>query len=81
MNNVDEVVARPIVTIGNSGISLGAILIATAIIAFATLAIWLVRQLTVRAQRRLGEGRASTLYVAGQVARYVIVIAAIAAVI
>lgn len=78
MNNVDEVVARPLVSIGNTGISLGSILTASAIIAIATLAIWLIRQLTARAQRRFGPGRASTLYVAGQVARYVIVFTALA---
>jgi len=78
MNNVDEVVARPLVNIGNTGISLGSILTASAIIALAVLAIWLIRQLTARAQRRFGSERASTLYVAGQVARYVIVFTAIA---
>lgn len=78
MNNVDEVVARPIVNIGNTGISLGSILTASVIIALAALAIWLIRQLTARAQRRFGSERASTLYVAGQVARYVIVFAALA---
>ncbi len=79
MNGVDEVVARPIVTIGNSGISLGSILTAGAILAFAALAIWIIRQLTQRAQRKLGDGRASTLYIAGQVARYVVVFGALAA--
>lgn len=79
MNGVDEVVARPIVTIGNSGISLGSILTAGAILAFAALAIWLIRQLTQRMQRRLGAGRASTAYVAGQVGRYIIAFAALAA--
>lgn len=79
MNNVDEVVARPIVTIGNSGISLGSLLTAGAIFAFATVAIWMIRQITLRAQRRLGEGRTSTLYIAAQVARYIVVFGAIAA--
>ena len=79
MTNVDQAVAKPIIRIGDSGISLSAIITAAAIVLVAFLAIWGIRQLTARAQRRLGEGRASTLYVAGQVARYVIVFAALAA--
>jgi small-conductance mechanosensitive channel len=79
MVNLDQAVARPIFTIGNSGISLSAIITAAAIVLCAFVAIWVIRQLTTRAQRKLGEGRASTLYVAGQVVRYVIVFAALAA--
>lgn len=79
MTNIDQAVAKPIFSIGGSGISLSAIITAAAIALFAFLAIWVIRQLTTRAQRKLGEGRASTLYVAGQVARYVIIFAAITA--
>lgn len=79
MNELDKAVAQPILDIGGTGISLGSIIISAAILSAAALSMWLIRQLTARAQRKLGEGRASTLYVAGQVARYVIVFAALAA--
>lgn len=79
MEGLDKVVAEPILNFGNTGISLRSIIVAGAILAVAAFAIWIIRQLTVRAQGKLGEGRASTLYVAGQVARYIIVFAALAA--
>ncbi len=79
MVNVNQASTGPIFSIGNAGISLSAIITAAAIVLVAFIAIWVIRQLTARAQRKLGEGRASTLYVAGQVARYVIVFAALAA--
>lgn len=81
MNSINEVAARPIMSVGNSGISLGSLVTAVAIFAFAILAIWLIRRLTLRAQRKLGEGRTSTLYVAAQVARYVVIFGATAAMI
>ncbi|PKP67763.1 MAG: transporter [Alphaproteobacteria bacterium HGW-Alphaproteobacteria-5] len=79
LGGLDEAVAQPILNIGSTGISLRSIIVAGAILAAAALAIWVIRRLTARAQGKLGEGRASTLYVAGQVARYIIVFAALAA--
>ncbi len=79
MDGFDKAAIEPILNIGDHGVSLRSILIAGAILGAAALAIWIIRQLIVRAQARLGEGRASTLYVAGQVARYIIVFAALAA--
>lgn len=79
LGKLDETVVQPIVNIGNTGISLQSIIVAGAIIAVAAFAIWIIRQLTIRAQGALGEGRASTLYVAGQVGRYIIIFTAIAA--
>lgn len=79
MDGFDKAAIEPILNIGDHGVSLRSIVIAGAILGAAALAIWIIRQLIVRAQARLGEGRASTLYVAGQVARYIIVFAALAA--
>ncbi|MFC0589543.1 mechanosensitive ion channel family protein [Novosphingobium aquiterrae] len=78
MNSLDGTMAHPIVSIGGTGITLSSLLSAGFILVLAASAIWIIRQLTKRAQGRLGEGRASTLYVAGQVVRYIIVFAAIA---
>lgn len=69
----------PLVTIAGTGISLDEVIMATVIVAGAVFLLWGVRQLIVRAERRLGEGRAATVYVAGQVARYVIAVTALVA--
>ncbi|HQV02851.1 MULTISPECIES: mechanosensitive ion channel domain-containing protein [unclassified Novosphingobium] len=79
MTKPNEILSREIFSIGSTGISLQSITSAAIIIAASFLAVWLIRYLIGRAQKRLGENRASTLYVGGQVARYVIVVAAIAA--
>lgn len=47
-------VAEPILNFGNTGISLRSIIVAGAILAVAAFAIWIIRQLTVRAQGKLG---------------------------
>lgn len=78
MASVNQAVVRPVFTIGNAGISLSAIITAAVIVLCAFVAIWVIGQLTTRAQSRLGQGRAPALYVAGQVARYIVVFAAIA---
>lgn len=79
MTKPNEILSREIFSIGSAGISLQSITSAAIIIAASFLAVWLIRYLIGRAQKRLGENRASTLYVGGQVARYLIVVGAIAA--
>lgn len=79
MNIGEEVLSRQVISIGQSGITLHAIISAGIIIALAALAVWGIRKFVARAQTRLGEGRVSTLYVAGQIARYIIIFGAITA--
>ncbi len=79
MGGLDKASVEPVMSIGNTAISLQSIATAALILFVGALAASAVRYLTIRAQRRLGDGRASTLYVAGQVARYVIVVSALAA--
>ena len=79
MTGIDKAAEQPLVNLGGSAITLGSLVSAATILLIATLLIWLIRQLTLRAQRRLGEGRTSTLYIAAQVARYVVIFGAIAA--
>ena len=79
MLGLDITATTPILKIGGAGISLESLVKAGAIVAIAAGAIWTIRFFTNRAQSRLGDGRASALYVAGQVARYVIIFTALAA--
>jgi small-conductance mechanosensitive channel len=79
MLGLDVAATAPLVKIGGTGISLESLIKAGAILAIAAGAIWLITFFTKRAQARLGEGGASALYIAGQVARYVIIFAALAA--
>ncbi len=65
--------------IGGTGITITTLIAAATIIAFAAIAAWAVRLLVKRAQVRLGEERAPAVYIGGQVARYVIVFAGLAA--
>lgn len=81
MSEFDAIMAHHIISIGKAGITVGALVSASVIIFFAAVLIWGTQRLTAHAQARLGEGRASTMYVLGQIARYAIVIAAIAALI
>lgn len=76
MNGLDKAGAQPLV---QTTITLSSLISAGIIIAVAAFLIWLIRKVTSRAQSRLGDGRASTLYIAGQVARYVVVFGALAA--
>ncbi|NJO35327.1 MAG: mechanosensitive ion channel [Rhodospirillales bacterium] len=79
MTGLDQAGAQPLVQLGGTTITFASLISAGIIIAVAALLIWLIRKVTTRAQGRLGDGRASTLYIAGQVARYVVVFGALAA--
>ncbi len=79
MTTTNEILNREVLTVGSTTFSLQAITSAATILAVSFLAVWLIRHLIGRAQKRLGENRSSTLYVGGQVARYVIVVIAISA--
>jgi len=81
MSEFDKIMATQLVSIGNAGITVHAVISAAVVVVVAIGLIWVTQKLTVRAQSRLGEGRASTMYVLGQIARYGIVVAAIFAVI
>ncbi len=81
MYDLDKAIAQPLLKIGAFTLTLEKLLAAGVILAAALLIAWGIRQLTARSQARVGAGRASTVYVAGQVARYVVVIGALAGVI
>ncbi len=73
--------AQPLLRLGSFSLSLDRLLAAGFILALALAVIWAIRQLTARSQARVGPARAAAVYVAGQVARYVVVIGALAGVI
>lgn len=78
MKDADSFLTHPIFQIGGVGLTLGAILKAILILALALVCAWAVRKLVRRAQERLGEERAPAIYIGGQIARYLIVVAGIA---
>lgn len=68
-----------LVRIGGTGITLGTLIAAVTILLLAVAATWVVRRLVRRAQARLDESRIGAVYIGGQIARYVIIFAGIAA--
>lgn len=68
-----------LVQIGGTGITLGTLIAAVTILLLAVAATWVVRRLVRRAQARLDESRIGAVYIGGQIARYVIIFAGIAA--
>ena len=68
-----------LVRIGDAGITVGTLIAAVTILVLAGTAAWVVRLLVRRAQVRLDEARIGAVYIGGQIARYVIVFAGIAA--
>lgn len=68
-----------LVRIGGTGITLGTLIAAVTILVLAGAATWVVRRLVRRAQLRLDEARIGAVYISGQIARYVIIFAGIAA--
>jgi len=78
MTDADKILSQPIVQIAGAALTIGATLRAILILVAALFAAWLVRRLTRRVQERLGEENASTVYIGGQVVRYLIVFAGIA---
>ena len=79
--DLDRAIAQPLVKIGKLTLTLEKLVTAGIIIGLAVLIVWVIRLLAARGQARAGEGRAATIYVAGQVARYVVVLGALAGVI
>lgn len=79
--DLDGAIAQPLLKIGKLTLTLEKLIAAGIIIGVAVLVVWGIRLLTARSQARVGEGQAATVYVAGQVARYVVVIGALAGVI
>ncbi|WP_439546107.1 mechanosensitive ion channel family protein [Sandarakinorhabdus sp.] len=77
--DIDAAISGPLVSIGQYSLTLQKLFAAGIVLAIAIFVIWLIRTLTARGLDRVGAGRAATVYVAGQVARYVVVIAALAA--
>ncbi len=68
-----------LVRIGDTGITLSTLLASVTILMLAGAAAWAVRLLVRRAQVRLDEARIGAVYIGGQIARYVIIFAGIAA--
>lgn len=73
MNGVELFFSRSIVQIGEARLTVGAFLSAALILAIALAAIWVLKKFVRRAQQTLGEDRAHSIYIGGQVARYIIV--------
>jgi len=72
MDEVNAVLAQSIVTVGDSALTVGALLRAVIILLGAALLAWAVRRLSRRMQHRIGEERASAVYIGAQAARYII---------
>ena len=79
--DLDHALDQPLLKLGSYTLTLEKLVVASVIIALAVMVIWSISQLAARSQSRVGEGRAATVYVAGQVARYVVAIGALAGVI
>lgn len=79
--DIDQAINQPLLRIGKLTLTLEKLIAAGIIIGLALLIVCAIRFLTARSQARAGEGRAATVYVAGQVARYIVVIGALAGVI
>jgi len=73
MHAPEELFSRSIASIGGASLTLGALLSAILIFAGALGAVWLLKKFVKRAQRTLGAERAHTIYIGGQVARYLII--------
>jgi small-conductance mechanosensitive channel len=78
MQEANRILSQPIVEIAGSALTLGAILRALLILGLSFLAAWAVRRLTRRMQLRIGEESASTVYIGGQIFRYLVVFVGIA---
>jgi len=78
MQEADKILSQPIVEIAGAALTLGAILRALLILGLSFLAAWAVRRLTRRMQVRIGEESASTVYIGGQIFRYLVVFVGIA---
>ncbi|MEZ5655114.1 MAG: mechanosensitive ion channel [Sphingobium sp.] len=74
-----ELLDTHLLSVGGTGISIGTLVGAATILAIAVFAAWAVRLLVKRAQVRLGEARMASVYIGGQVIRYIIVFAGLAA--
>ncbi|WP_164156527.1 mechanosensitive ion channel family protein [Sandarakinorhabdus rubra] len=79
--DLDKALAQPLLKLGQFSVTLEKLIAAGIILGLAALAVWGIRFITSRSQARVAEGQAATIYVAGQVARYVVVLAAVAGVI
>lgn len=79
MTVLGKVAEQPLVNVGEATITIASAVSAAGILIAATMVIWGIRRLTARTQRKVGDGRAATVYIAGQVARYLVVFVAIAA--
>jgi len=79
MNATDELFSRSIARVGDANLTLGALLSAILVLALAMFAAWLLRKFVKRAQRSLGAERAHTIYIGGQVARYLVIAIGLAA--
>lgn len=77
--DLEAAINGPLLRIGKYSLTLERLIAAGIVIAIAVAIIWTIRLLTTRGLSRVDAGRAATVYVAGQVARYVVVIGALAA--
>lgn len=74
-----DLLEAQLLRIGGTGITLETLIAAAVIIALAIVAAWAVRLLVKRAQARIDEARMASIYIGGQILRYVIVFAGLAA--
>lgn len=74
-----ELLNAQLLRIGGTGITLETLIAAAIIIVLAIMAAWTVRLLVKRAQARLDEARTASIYIGGQILRYLIVFAGLAA--
>lgn len=65
--------------IGGTAITLETLIAAAVILTLAIVAAWMVRLLVRRAQAQLGEARMASVYIGGQIIRYLIIFAGLAA--
>ena len=72
MTELNQILTYKIVTIGGAALTLGTILRSLFILFAAMAAAWAVRRIAKRMQLRVGEERASTVYIGAQVVRYVV---------
>lgn len=77
MNEPGQLLDKELVIIAGTGLTLQTVISAATILTLAILAAWGVRLLVTRAQKHLDEAQVSSIYIAGQIARYLIIIAGI----
>lgn len=73
-----EILDTQLLKVGGTGITVETLIAAAIVLTVAVVAAWAVRFLVRRAQARLGEARMASVYIGGQIVRYVIVFAGLA---